>query len=140
MLKQDHTSRAPYPSAIWQVVPIVGLALSVPTLLESLALGGWAVYHALTGQVLDLSVLSPFFQLPLAPAIAVLYTVFGPMAACAMCLTQRACAHETYGSVLLLGFRMKRMNTIALYVAASALVAVAGLVLLLVIMGMLTSD
>jgi hypothetical protein len=35
-----------------------------------------------------------------------------------LCTTQRTRAEQVYGSALLLGYRMKRLNTIALWCAA----------------------
>jgi hypothetical protein len=45
----------------------------------------------------------------------------GPMLAAVLCITQRTHAEEVYGSALLLGFRIKRLNTIALRTAVLAL-------------------
>lgn len=129
---QDHPQHgAPYPSRSGYLMPVVSLALSLPTLVGALGLGGVALYHALTGQTLNVSV-PPFLQSPLAFGGVVCYLVFGPMLGGVLCLTQRTRTEQVYGSVLLLGFRMKRLNTLALWSAGLAM----SLLMLLVVVGM----
>lgn len=55
-----------------------------------------------------------FLQPPLAFGVVVCYIVFGPMLGCIICLTQRTRREQVYGSVLLLGFRMKHIDFIVL--------------------------
>jgi hypothetical protein len=91
----------------------MSLALSLPTLIGALALSGVALYHALRGQVLDVSA-PPVLQSPLGFAVVVCYLMLGPILGGILCLTHRTRTEQVYGSVLLLGFRMKRLNTVAL--------------------------
>ncbi len=112
-------------------VPLVSLVLSVPTLLGVVAFSVWAVYHALTGSVLDVSAPAAL-QSPPAFALTLLYVIFGPIAACALCLGQRARADAASGRPLAPGTAASRMNTLALRVAGAA----ALLLLALVFLGM----
>lgn len=127
MSRHAHPDPTPYAPARGYLVPILSLALSLPPLLCTLSLFTLATYHAATGGSFNAggsAVLLP----PLVFGLALCYIVLGPMAAFVLCLTQRTRAEQTYGSALLLGYRMKRLNTIALCCAG---LAVAVLVLLL---------
>lgn len=119
-MKQPQPDHAPYAPARGYLVPLVSLALSLPPLLILLGVALLAAYHALTGQNFDTSA-PPTFVSPLAFGLAVCYIVLGPFAAVVLCLTQRTRAEQTYGSALLLGYRMKRLNTMALYSAGLAI-------------------
>lgn len=123
-MKQAHSDRAPYAPARGYLVPFVSLALSLPTLVFVLAVALMAAYHALTGRTFSESA-QPVLVSPLAFGLAICYLMLGPFAALALCLTQRTRAEQTYGSVLLLGYRMKRLNTIALYSAGLAICIIA---------------
>lgn len=128
----DHPQRRdPYPPRSGYLVPVVSLALSLPTLVGTLALGGVALYHALTGQALDVSV-PPLVQSPLGFSLAVCYLAFGPVLGGILCLTQRTHTEQVYGSALLLGYKMKRLNTLALWSAGLAI----SVLLLLVVVGL----
>lgn len=127
---RDH--KAPYASRTGYLVPFASLALSLPTLVTVVGLGSVALYHALTGYTLAVST-PPLLQSPLAFAAMVCYLVLGPMLGAILCLTQRTRAEQRYGSALLLGYQMKRLNTLALCSAALAIAAL----MLLVVAGML---
>ncbi len=116
MLFHNHHSQAPFASAYGYLIPGASLALSLPTLAVDLVL----ISHAVTGYSFDINT-SLIHISPFASAFGCLYIVFGPILGGLLCVTQRARAEQTYGSVHLLGFKMKRMNTIALYVAGLAL-------------------
>lgn len=119
-MMQHHPHRgAPYAPRLGYLVPLVSLALSLPTLVVVLTLSGVMLYHTLTRHTLDVSA-PPFLQSPLGFALVVCYIVFGPVLGCVLCLTQRTRTEQVYGSVLLLGFSMKRLNTFALSIAGLA--------------------
>lgn len=107
---------APFASARGYLIPVLSFALSLPTLVVS----ALTTYHALTGYTFDVS--TQVVQVsPLVFGFGSLYIIFGPVLGSIICITQRTRAEQIYGSVHLLGFRIKRMNTIALYIAALAL-------------------
>ncbi|MGZ3600201.1 MAG: hypothetical protein ACXWQ5_10890 [Ktedonobacterales bacterium] len=132
-MMEDHPNgEAPYEPHVGYLVPRVSLALSLPTLVGALTLSGVALYHALTGQTFGISA-PPFLQSPLGFAVVVCTFVFGPILGGMLCLTQRTRTEQIYGSALLLGFRMKSMNTLALYTAGLPM----GVLMLPLIVGML---
>ncbi len=94
-----------------------------------LSAGVLAVANALTGYTLSVS--APPLKSPLSHAALVCYIIFGPMLGLILCLSQRGLAEQRYGSNLLLGYRMKRFNAIALTIAGMATAATALTVLLL---------
>lgn len=70
---EDHPNRElPYAPGVGYLVPLVSLALSLPTLVGALTLSGAALYHALTGQTLGISAPS-ILQSPLGFAVLVCY-------------------------------------------------------------------
>ena len=113
----DSSSRAPYAPARALLVPIVSIVISAPTLLIGLLLVISGTYLALFGHSL-------YASTPLVVQVPVpmcLFLVLGPMAALVLCTSQRTRAEQAYGSSLLLGFRIKRLNAVALWCAALAL-------------------
>jgi hypothetical protein len=50
------------------------------------------------------------YRQPLDFVVVVCYIAFGPMLRGVLCLTQRARTGQVYGSVLLLGFTLKRLE------------------------------
>ncbi len=131
MLFHNHHSQTPFASAYGYLIPGASLVLSLPTLAVDLVL----ISHAVTGFSIQTVIqISPF-----ASAFGCLYIVFGPILGGLLCVTQRARAEQTYGSVHLLGFKMKRMNTIALYVAGLALGLLLGSGLLIILHTALTT-
>lgn len=132
MTQDPRDQGAPYPSRRGYFVPLVSLTLSLPTLVCALTLVSAALYHALTGRALDAGISSVVLPPP-AFAVGVCYLVLGPVLGGVLCLSQRTQTEQRYGSVLLLGFRMKRLNTLALYSAGLAI----AVLMLLVVAGML---
>ena len=128
-MTSGHSNRAPYAPRRGYLLPFVSLALSLPPLLFALAACSIAIYHAATGLTLD--VVAPALQSAAAYGVIVCYIVFGPLIGLILCLTQRGLAQQAYGSDLMLGYRMKRLNTLALSVAA---VAVCTVFLLIVVL------
>lgn len=122
-------------------MPIVSFALSLPTLLVALVLTALAIVHAATGSNLDANLGAPAaVQLPVGFALMWLYFLLGPMLGAVICLTQRTRTEETYGSVHLLGFRMKRLNTLALWSAGLALGALVLLVMTILAIAFITRN
>ncbi len=119
----------PYAPRRGYIIPVISLALSLPALFCILGVGVLAVANALTGYTLSLSA-SPL-RSPLGYAALVCYIIFGPMLGVILCLSQRGLAEQRYGSDLLLGYRMKRLNTIALTIAGVATAATTLSVMLL---------
>ena len=115
------SQQAPYAPRRGYIVPVVSLALSIPSLLATFSLCALAALHALTGYNLPVS--TPPLRSALGFTALVCYIVFGPLLAVIICVSQRARAEQVYGSDLLLGYRMKRMNTIALMSAGAAICA-----------------
>ena len=120
---------APYAPRRGYLIPVISLALSASALLCILSAGVLAVANALTGYTLSVS--APPLKSPLSHAALVCYIIFGPMLGLILCLSQRGLAEQRYGSNLLLGYRMKRFNAIALTIAGVATAATALTVLLL---------
>ena len=129
MASDDHSGGAPFAPARAYALPLASLALSLPTLVLGLALCVWAIIHALTGRVLNVTT-PPFLQSSLGYAVGVIYFLLGPTLGAVLCLMQRTRARFIYGSVHLLGFRMKRLNTLALCGAGLAMGVLALLVAL----------
>lgn len=117
-MTSGHSNRAPYAPRRGYLLPFVSLALSLPPFLIVLAACAIAIYHAMTGQTFDL--VAPALQSAAVYGAIVCYIVFGPLIGLILCLTQRGLAQQVYGSDLMLGYRMKRLNTLALSVAAVA--------------------
>lgn len=111
------SNRTPYAPARGILVPVVGIALSLPTLVIGLTLALSGVYMAVTGR----SVYAGGPQVLLVPVPVCLYLILGPMIALVLCTTQRTRAEQVYGSALLLGFKIKRLNKVALWCAGLAL-------------------
>lgn len=124
-----HTPPALYAPRRGYIIPFVSLALSLPALLCIIGIGALAAANALTGYTLSLS--APPLRSPLGYAALVCYVIFGPVLGVILCLSQRGLAEQRYGSDLLLGYRMKRLNTIALTIAGVAMAATALSVMLL---------
>lgn len=120
-MAQLPSQQAPYAPRRGYIVPAVSLALSIPSLLAMFGLCALAALHALTGYNLPVS--APPLRSALGFTALVCYIVFGPLLAVIICVSQRARAEQVYGSDLLLGYRMKRMNTIALLSAGAAICA-----------------
>jgi hypothetical protein len=129
MASDDHSNAAPFPPGRQYAVPLASLALSLPTLVLGLALSVWTVIHALTGRILSVTT-PPFLQSSFGYGLGVRYFLLGPTLGAVLCLMQRSRARFIYGSVHLLGFRMKRLNTLALCGAGLAMGALALLVVL----------
>lgn len=128
MFSKFHRNQLSFEPAFGYLVPIASLALSLPTLVFDIAV----TYHTLTGNTFDTSergIQAP----PFAFAFGCLCIVFGPLLGLIICIVQRTHAEQTYGSVHLLGFRIKRLNTIALYIAilALGLLLLSGLLIML---------
>ncbi|HEX8983349.1 MAG TPA: hypothetical protein VF792_11295 [Ktedonobacterales bacterium] len=117
------TSVAPYAPRRDFAVPIVSLALTVPALVAPPTAAALALFHAISGR--DLSAGAGAILLP-SPVftLAICLILFGPMLALMLCVTQRARAEQTYGADFYLGYRMKRLNTIALGCAGTGLAVV----------------
>jgi hypothetical protein len=129
MFSRFHHNQLSFEPAFGYLVPIASLASSLPTLVFDIVV----TYHTLTGNTFDTSARS--IQIPpVAFAIGCLWIVFGPFLGTILCLAQRTHAEQTYGSVHLLGYKIKRLNTIALYMAVLAL----GLFLLSVLLILFT--
>lgn len=112
--------RAPFAPRVGYMIPCVSLVVSLVSLATLTSLGGVAVYHALTGRQLATP---PVLIPPVMFAAGVCFVTLGPMLSVLLCLAQRAHAQQTYGSDMFLGYRMKRMNTVALYCGALAVAA-----------------
>ncbi len=117
-LPSQHT---PYAPRSGYIIPVVSLALSIPSLVTTCGVCALAAVHGLTGYNLPLS--APPLRSALGFTALVCYLVFGPVLAVIICASQRARAERVYGSDLLLGYRMKRLNTIALWSAGAAICA-----------------
>ncbi|HEX8997198.1 MAG TPA: hypothetical protein VF812_14315 [Ktedonobacterales bacterium] len=118
-MRRFHTSPAPFAPRRGYLIPALAFALSLPSLMATLSLSALAALHALSGRAFTLS--APPLRSPVGFAALVCYLVFGPALGFILCVSQRARAEQTYGSVLLLGYRMRRLNTLALWCAALAL-------------------
>jgi hypothetical protein len=129
MASDDHPNAAPFAPARQYAVLLASLALSLPTLVLGLTLSVWSVIHALTGRILGVTT-PPFLQSSFGYGLGVLYFLLGPTLGAVLCLMHRSRARFIYGSVHLLGFRMKRLNTLALCGAGLAMGALALLVVL----------
>lgn len=110
-------TRAPYAPSRAFLVPSLSIVLSLPTFFIGLFLVISGIYRAISGG----SLYTGATAVVQVPALACLVLVLGPMLALVLCTTQRTRAEQIYGSALLLGFRIKRLNTIALWFAALAL-------------------
>jgi hypothetical protein len=131
-MDDDSFNRAPFASGHALLVPIVSLALSLPTLFTELIAVGINAYEIVTRRALVTT--AQTLQLPgLGVGLGCLYLVMGPLVAIVLCITQRTRAEQQYGSALLLGFRIKRLNTLALRAAAGALCMIGVVVVLSVI-------
>lgn len=138
MMNTDTSSGPPFAPAWGFAVPLIAFALSLPTLLSSLIFGTLAIYHAVASSE-HTSSAETVLQVSPAFVLVLLYIVFGPMLGCVLCVTQRTRAEQVYGSVHLLGFRMKRMNTIALYCCGLALALFAALIFTNVILAIVSA-
>lgn len=119
-MARSSTPVIPYAPRRGFVIPIASLVLSVPALVAMPTFLGLALYHTLSRR--DLITGSATIVLPSeAVTLVVCLILFGPMLALIMCVTQRARAEQVYGADFYLGYRMKRLNTIALYCAGLAL-------------------
>ncbi|HZC04199.1 MAG TPA: hypothetical protein VE338_01020 [Ktedonobacterales bacterium] len=127
-MAQIHSRQSPYAPRRGYLIPALSLALSVPSLIATFSLSALAITHALTGYNLPVSM--PPLQSALEFTVIVCYIVFGPMLGLILCVSQRARAEQLYGSDLLLGYRMRRLNTIALW---SAGVAISAMMLVLLL-------
>lgn len=114
---RSNRDRAPYAPARGILVPILSLALSLPTILVGIAWVAAATYALLAGHGIYTG--APR-SLPV-PWPVCMWVLLGPLLALALCASQRGRAEELYGSALLLGYRIKRWNTVALWCAAAAL-------------------
>jgi hypothetical protein len=114
MARQDDFKRAPYAPAYGILVPIVSIALSLPTILIGIVWVSAGAYFLVTGHGLNVNS-SSTLQVPAPVCLAL---VFGPMASAVLCTTQRTRAEQVYGSALLLGYRMRQLNRIAPWCAA----------------------
>lgn len=119
-MARQSTSVAPYAPRRGYAIPIASLALSFPALVTMPTLLGLALYHALSGRDL-IAGASPILLPSALATLALCLILFGPMLALMLCVTQRARAEQIYGAVFYLGYRMKRLNTIALRCAVLAL-------------------
>lgn len=118
MAKQEDAERAPYAPAYSILVPIISIALSLPTILIGFVWIAASAFYLVTGRGLVVNSSSHVdVPVPVCPAL-----VFGPMAAIVLCTTQRTRAEQVYGSALLLGYRLMRLNRIALWCAALGIV------------------
>lgn len=116
-MESDHSGRAPYAPSRAFLVPVASIVLSLPTLFVGLFLVVAGVYRAISGS----SLYTGATEVVQVPVLACLFLILGPMLALVLCTTQRTRAEQVYGSALLLGFRIKRLNTIALWCAGLAL-------------------
>lgn len=121
-MAQLPSRHAPYAPRRGYIIPALSLALSIPSLAATVGLCALAAYHALTGYNVPLS--APPLRSAAGFTALVCYVVFGPVLAVIICVSQRARAEQIYGSDLLLGYRMKRMNTLALWSAGVAICAI----------------
>lgn len=110
-------TRAPYAPSRAFLVPIVSIVLSLPTLFIGLFLVISGTYRAISGG----SLYTGAGAAVEIPALVCMGLVLGPMLGLVLCTTQRTRAEQVYGSALLLGFRIKRLNTIALWCGGLAL-------------------
>lgn len=114
------STSVPYAPRRGFAIPIASLVLSFPALVAMPTVLGLALYHTLSRR--DLIAGNATIALPSAVVTPVICLIlFGPMLALIMCVTQRARAEQVYGADFYLGYRMKRLNTIALYCAGFAL-------------------
>jgi hypothetical protein len=116
-MANESSRHAPYAPTRALLVPIVSIVISAPTLLIGLLLVVSGTYLAIFGHSL-------YAGTPLVMQVPVplcLFLVLGPVLALVLCTTQRTRAEQMYGSSLLLGFRIKRLNALALWCAALAL-------------------
>ncbi len=123
-MANDRPRRTPFEPSLGIAVPLVSLALSMPTNLLGLAAIVISADEVITRR--SLVATSQVVTLPgLGVGLGCLYLVMGPLVAVVMCISQRTHAEQAYGSSLLLGFRIKRLNTIALRSAVLALCMIA---------------
>ena len=118
MARQDGARRRPYAPRYSILVPIVSIALSVPTVLLGVVWIAAGAYYLVTGRGLFVNSASTL-DVPVPVCLAL---VFGPMAAAVLCTTRRTRAEQVYGSALLLGYRLRRLNRFALWCAALGIV------------------
>lgn len=116
-MADESPNRAPYAPAWGILLPVASILLSAPTLVTGLSLVVSGTYLAISGR----SLYSGGPQVLQVPVPFCLYLVLGPMIALVLCTTQRTRAEQMYGSALLLGFKIKRLNTVALWCAGLAL-------------------
>lgn len=114
------STSVPYAPRRGFAIPIASLVLSFPALVAMPTVLGLALYHTLSRH--DLIAGNATIALSSAVVTPVICLIlFGPMLALIMCVTQRARAEQVYGADFYLGYRMKQLNTIALYCAGVAL-------------------
>ncbi|HET9110406.1 MAG TPA: hypothetical protein VFN78_06260 [Ktedonobacterales bacterium] len=121
-MAQLPSRHAPYAPRRGYIIPALSLALSIPPLVAVFGVCALAVFHALTGYNLPLS--APPLRSAAGFTALVCYVVFGPVLAVIICVSQRARAEQIYGSDLFLGYRMKQLNTLALWSAGAAICAI----------------
>jgi hypothetical protein len=128
-MAKEPSGRAPFASRHALLVPIASLALSTPTIVTGLAAICITMYEVLARRAIVST--AQTLQLPgLGVGLGCLYLLMGPLLALVLCISQRTHAEATYDSALLLGYRIKRLNTIALRAAVLALGMIAVMVVI----------
>lgn len=116
-MADHHSGGAPYAPMRGILLPAASILLSVPTIL----IGGFFVVSGAFDLLSGHSLYAGGQQVVQLPIFGCLYLALGPVIALMVCITQRTRAEQVYGSALLLGFRIKRLNRVALWCAALAL-------------------
>jgi ABC-type Fe3+-siderophore transport system permease subunit len=105
----------------WYVIPIVGVVLSLPTLLSCLVLVALVYYEVIIRDMRGTLVLSVLNLLRPSLAPLLLYIVFGPIFTCILCTLQLSWVAQDASLAATAGSNVQRITRMVLFLAAIAL-------------------
>lgn len=105
----------------WYIVPVLGIVLSLPTLLTCLAFVALVGYEIMIGDMKGTLLLSILHEFQPSFAPFLLYIVFGPIFTCVLCTVQISRASQEGELVAMAGSSMYRITRRVLFFAAITL-------------------
>jgi hypothetical protein len=102
----------------WYIIPVLGIILSLPTLLACLAFVALVGYEIMIGDMKGTLLLSILDGLQPSLVPFLLYIVFGPIFTCVLCTVQLSRARQEGASVSIAGSTMYRITRRVLFFAA----------------------
>jgi|SRR5579885_501277 len=102
----------------WYIIPVLGIFLSLPTLLTCLAFVALVGYEIMIGDMKGTLLLSILHGLQPSLVPFLLYIVFGPIFTCMLCTVQLSRARQEGAAAAMVGSNIYRITRRVLFFAA----------------------